>query len=163
MRSKQKSAREIAEQLNTDVSLVRAIIRKVSRESLEDVVNHGADSGFCGFSYYSDTSRFFRNHRKAIVAMVLSDAEAHEQSPVDFVASFNCLAGRELSEVARRMGGAWLGSQRYDAAHAERVAIAEYTPSVARCLYGKLTEDDYTVENALAWYALESVARAACE
>ena len=94
--------------------------------------------------------------------MVLSDAEAHEQSPVDFVASFNCLAGRELSQISRTMNYQY-ATNKAIIDRDRAAALAEYTPSVARCLYGKLTEDDYTVENALAWYALESVARAACE
>lgn len=41
-----------------------------------------------------------------------------------------------------------------------QTALAEYYPSVSRCLYGgRLTEDDNDVANALAWFALEEVGR----
>lgn len=39
--------------------------------------------------------------------------------------------------------------------------LAEYLPSVSRCLYGgRLKDEDTDVANALAWFALEEVARA---
>lgn len=47
--------------------LTRAILRRVSRDSLEDVVRHGADGGFSGFTYYADTLAFYKAHKGDIL------------------------------------------------------------------------------------------------
>ena len=40
--------------MNTE--LIKAVIRQLGgKEALEDVYNHGADGGFSGFTYYSET------------------------------------------------------------------------------------------------------------
>lgn len=122
-----------------DSRLVRDIVQTLggereARETLRDVASHGADSGFPGFTYYADTSAFFRKHRRAIVSLVKSMANEFGQEPIAFVSSFRCLD-----------------------------ADSECKESIGRCLYGgKLTDShaDTTVENALAWFALEETARA---
>jgi hypothetical protein len=56
-------------------SLTRAVLRRVDRESLEDVCNHGAYGGFPGFTYYADTLAFFKAHKADILALAQSQAE----------------------------------------------------------------------------------------
>ena len=120
------------ENCGVDPTLVRAVIRQLGgRESLPDVVRHGADAGYPGFTYYRDTCQFFRRHRKAIVGLIDQWCDESGDDPVSVVANFGCLENDR-----------------------------ETRASIARCLYGRPTEDDCAVENALAWFALEEVALA---
>lgn len=144
-----------AERSGVSEKLIRAVLRQLGGgkdaiEALNDVRHGGADAGFAGFTYYSDTVPFFKRNRKEIVALAEQQAEDFGVNVAEMVAGFNCLAGRKLKrEYAER------SSQH------NRAAINEFMPSVSRCLYGgHLTDDDTDVANALAWYALEEVARA---
>lgn len=111
--------------------LTRAVIRNLGgRESLQDVANHGASGGYTGFTYYSDTVKFFKNNRREIVELVREMAQDFGQDSVSLVAGFNCLTDD-----------------------------FETRESIARCLYGRITDEDTQVANALAWFALEEVAR----
>jgi len=111
--------------------LIRSVIRATGRENLPDIARHGIDGGFAGFTYYSDTSKFFRRNRADIVEIVREMAEDFGQEPIAFVAGFNSLDDD-----------------------------TETRESIARCLYGgRLSDDDVIVENALAWFAGEEVAR----
>lgn len=75
--------------------LINAVIRQLGgRDYLRDVSNHGASGGFPGFTYYTDTIKFFRNNRKEIVELVNEYAQDMGESALDMIAQFNCLAGR---------------------------------------------------------------------
>lgn len=112
-------------------TLTRAVLARVGRDALEDVARHGADAGWSGFTYYTDTCRFYRRHRKAIMQRLAEDADSMGVDWLAMVAGFNCLRPLEL------------------------------TPrQVAAACYGEGDEDiRQQVENALAWYTLETVAR----
>lgn len=112
-----------------DKTLQNAVIRRVGRDSLQDVVNHGADSGFPGFTYYADTCGFYARHQSRIVALVEEMADDLGEDPVSFVRSFRCL------------GESYLHSE------------------VAKTMYGPKKGHDTQIANALAWFALEEVAR----
>lgn len=119
-----KSLREaVMEQLNGT--------RAEKRAALRDVARHGADGGFGGFIYYSDTVPFAEKNRDLIVTYLNADVQ-------DFGAG---------SVVAMMKG--WPLFKHYTLAEVDRM-WAEY-------LTGKVG-DDVTLVNALAWYALESVA-----
>jgi hypothetical protein len=46
---------------NPDYSaLIHAVVSRIGKESIEDVINHGIDGGFRGFIYYTDTVKFGR-------------------------------------------------------------------------------------------------------
>jgi hypothetical protein len=150
------TAEQIAEHRGIDVKLVRAIIRQTGKENLQDIANHGADSGYSGLTYYSDTVAFFKRNRAEIVELVKNMASELGENPADMVAGFQCLAGREL-EREHVYGGFMDGRVKAQ----NRARLQEYLPSVSRCLYGgRLTEDDTQVANALTWFAAEEVARA---
>lgn len=118
-------------------TLIHAVAQSVGVDYLEDVARHGAAGGFPGITYHADTVAFFRRHRKAIVALVESQASEFGETPLDFVAGFQCLGG--VDPKGRR----------------------EYYPAVSRCLYGGRVDDSCTdVANALTWFAAEEVARA---
>jgi hypothetical protein len=103
------------------------------REAMQDVASHGADAGWNGFTYYRDTCKFAENHLPAIRELLEDDASEFGQSIGDMVQGFRCLGG--------------------NVTHNE----------IDRCVYGEGLKggDDAAcmIGNALAWYALESVAR----
>ena len=103
-----------------------------AKQVLNDVANYGADAGFSGFIYYSDTIEFFDNNKSLIVELMKNDAESlGEDCPFCMVANFNCLRGTvDALEVAN--------------------ALTTSNPNN----YDYVT----SVKNALAWYALETVA-----
>ena len=114
-------------------SVIHAVVRRVGRESLADIASHGADAGWAGFTYYTDTVKFFKAHRADIASMVERMADDMGEEPIACVPGFRCLAPMD----------------------------ADTRKSIARCLYGgRLTDDDTNVANALAWFALEEAARA---
>jgi len=114
----------------TQSTLTRAVIRQLGgRDSLQDVANHGADCGFHGFCYYTDTCAFYARHQSAIAALVEQMADDMGESPTKLVSGFRCLNG-------------------------------DYTESeVGKTLYGPKKSHDTQIANALAWFALEEVAR----
>ncbi len=114
--------------------LIMAVVRQLGgREFLEDIRNHGMAGGFPGFTYYADTVSFFKRNRAEIVATVKHMASEFGEEPLTMVAGFGCLSP----------------------------ADEETKESICRCLYGgRLTDNDMTVANALAWFAGEEVARA---
>lgn len=133
---KTKSIKRAAQDSGMTETLIRAVIRQLGgRDCLSDIARHGADAGWPGFSYYTDTVSFFKRNRRAIVELVERMAEDLGESPPDLVTGFNCLGGRD------------------------RAKRSEHLPSVCRCLYGRIGENDTTEANALAWFALEEVAR----
>lgn len=97
-----------------------------------DVVNHGADAGFSGFIYYSETSDFTQKHKPEIIALAKDMAEIQGLNLLAFIQSFNCLKDCEIEEIA----------------------AAIYTTSEG---------EQSAVNNALAWFALETAAYAAEE
>jgi hypothetical protein len=110
-------------------TLTRAVIRATGRENLEDIARHGVSGGFAGFIYTADCVRFFRRHRKAIQQRLQEDAIDFGVDPLNMVTNFNCLKG------------------------------AVNVDDVGRALYGNSGEMCDTIQNALAWYAAEEIAR----
>jgi hypothetical protein len=84
---------------------------------IEDVANHGADTGFSGFTYTADCVEFFDAHEEVIMNMLSDAAEEFGYKSVPaFVASFgradmaesidgykNLLAWYALEEVCRQL------------------------------------------------------------
>lgn len=113
--------------------LMRAVKRQLGSDwkiQFKDIVNHGIDGGFSGFIYYSDTVSFFKRNKTEIVELVKEMANEFGQSSIEFVKSFGCLNGDDNMEE-----------------------------EIGEALYGRMGVDDYTVANALAWFAAEKAAR----
>lgn len=119
-------------------SLTRDVVKALgglaeARPRLKDVAEHGADSGFPGFIYYSETCEFFRDNRQVILTMLEEDAEELDLTAEELVASFRGLEGFNRRDLSRAIRQALCG-------------IKDDSPVQTQ------------VENVLAWYALESVA-----
>jgi hypothetical protein len=100
-----------------------------------DVCNYGADAGFNGFIYYSETIDFFNENKTLIMKEVKEMAESLDEDPLQMIANFNCLKDMKLS-----------------------------TMEIAEAIYDNPTSESAgIVKNALAWFALEEVARFVCE
>ena len=123
-------------------TLISAVVKNMGgwesfRESAQDVADHGASCGFGNFIYYTDTVAFTSKNRKAIAELAAQQAvDFGDSSEIEMILSFNGLQHDDLT-----------------------------SSDIARALYGRLTDDDKktTIYNALAWYALEEVARAYCD
>ena len=124
-------------QTNIPDKLIRATVRQASgdwelfKESAADIANYGASGGYGGFIYYSDTVPFAKRNLKEIIELAEQQAaEFGESDAYAMIAGFNCLKKGKLT------GG--------------RAALAIAQPN---------NDQHVDVMNALAWYALEEVAR----
>ena len=113
--------------------LTAAVLASVDAESLPDVVNHGASGGYGGFIYYSDTLAFFDANRADIMELAKElAADLGEGCALSLVASFQCLKDDKLTPT-----------------------------DICEAIHGE-TDNTQAVKNALAWFALEEVARELC-
>lgn len=125
-------------------SLIRAVVKNMGgwesfKESAQDVVDHGSSCGFGNFIYYTDTVAFTAKNRKTIAEYAAEQSkEIGYKDEIEMILSFNGLQGFN-----------------------DPITISE----IARALYGRLTDTDTKtiIYNALAWYAIEEVARAYCD
>ena len=69
--------------------------------SYADIANHGADGGFNGFTYYTDTIAFTKRNKVKILELVDQWADDFGQDRVQFLKGFGCLKHLSLDEIAR--------------------------------------------------------------
>ena len=84
----------------TTSKLIRAVAKQVGgskrlKEIAADVCRHGADEGFNGFIYYSDTINFYQKNKPAILELVAEMAAEMGESSIALVKSFNCVQATE--------------------------------------------------------------------
>lgn len=123
---------------NEEFSLVvKAVVRRIGRESIQDVNEHGISGGFSGFIYYTETVAFWKKYKKIIMKMLENDASDFGVGIVEMVQNFNCLVNTSTKERK-----------------------PDYTSDeIGRALYGRYNEELDIIYNALAWYAAEIVCR----
>lgn len=114
-------------------ALTRAVLRHLDREQLEEVAEHGADAGWAGFTYYRDTCAFYARHKADILAMAEQEAKEFGQDMIEMIGHFRCLSNN--------------GKPDYSSSE------------IAEALYGGRGECADLIRNAMAWFALEEVAR----
>lgn len=122
-----------------NASLIRSTVRQCGgwqtfKEIAPLVCKYGADGGFGNFIYYTDTVPFAKRNKKALLALCKEQA--------------NDIYGHGMT-----IPGFIAGFNCVDC-DAEQVAVALYTGK-GDCVT--------TIYNALAWYALEEVARCYCD
>ena len=99
--------------------------------ALKDVSNYGADAGFVGFTYYSDTCKFFDDNKDLIMGQLLDDrASIGYNSLTEMLSSFKCFKDVDTYNI-------------------EAFLINSDDES---------NEEQTTLKNGLAWYSLETVA-----
>ena len=132
-----KTIKQTIESSGISPKLVRAVIKQLGgTDYIEDVAGNGASGGYCGFTYCVDTIAFFKKNKEEILEMVNNQAADFSESAADFIASFGCLKIKPDDSEGMR--------------------------EVYRALDGRVNKGDTQVANALAWFALEEVARAMC-
>ncbi len=99
-----KTIKQFIEQSNIPSKLVRSVIRRIGgwdefKERAQDVTNHGADGGFCGFTYYTDTVSFAKHNKPAIEGLLKDLADSIGEDFAKILTSFNCLQGYEDFEI----------------------------------------------------------------
>ena len=120
--------------------LQQRVIEQLSDESelnednvstLKDVASYGADAGFVGFTYYSDTCKFFDDNKDLIVKQLLEDrVNIGYSSLTEMLSGFRCFKDVDTYNI-------------------EAFLIDSDDES---------NEEQTTLKNGLAWYALETVA-----
>ena len=126
-----KSISQVCREYPEKSRLIHAVVSRIGKDSIEDVINHGADSGFSGFIYYTDTVKFYRKYREDINQWIKESWEdIGYKSALDMVKSFRC-------------------------------AQDETEDTIGKCLYNSRLNGDETmmIENCLSWFALEEVCR----
>lgn len=131
--------KQAAKKRGIDPKLAAAVLRQLGttakevekgESSLEDIARHGIDGGYRGFTYYSDTVKFYEANKAAILDMAANMAEQFDQTTAEMMAGFGCLKGTSAREIE------------------------------ATLIRGKKSDDYTRIANALAWFAGEEVARA---
>lgn len=128
-----------------DKNLIEAVKEQIGGDedelegTLTDVMNHGADSGWPGFTYYHDTVEFFLNNKKEIIELAKEMADDLGENVIEMIGGFNCLKYYDYKT------NKWIEPEGQDA--------------IGKTIYGRKNDTDEMVANALAWFALEEVAR----
>lgn len=121
----------VIEQMSGDenIKTLEDVTNTYCLENLRDVYNHGADAGWVGFTYYSDTVKFFDDNKKLIMDSLKDLANDIGKGLLEIIANFNCLRGDYTVD------------------------------EIAEVIYGNFESDnECTIKNALSWYALVEVA-----
>jgi hypothetical protein len=134
----------VRENSTWQLSIIRNVIQALGyntqggTESLKELssrlvicAKHGADGGFPGFTYYSDTIRFFKQNRKDIVNNIGHTAAETETDIIKLVQSFG------VFRYSTPPASEEVGKALWDSAH----------------IHDELT----TLYNVFAWYALEEI------
>ncbi len=126
-----KKLSEVLKEHNDSKQMINAIIHYLGgTESIEDIINNGADSGFSGFIYTKDCVKFWKKYKKDILKLLESVSDDLGQSAVTTVKDF------------------------------EYIKNSNYTENeIAKALYGKYNQEYDYIYNTMAWFALEEVAR----
>ena len=107
-------------------------LNKDNTSTLKNIANYGADSGFVGFTYYYDTCKFFDDNKELIFKQLLDDRlNIGYSSLTEMLSSFRCFKDVDTSDI-------------------EAFLINSDDES---------NNEQTTLKNGLAWYALETVAR----
>ena len=69
-------------------------------ENAADICEHGAASGFSGFTYYSDTWEFANKYRASIIELLKDQAAEFGMDWLELLCSFNCLKDYTSAEIA---------------------------------------------------------------
>ena len=112
--------------------LINAVVSRIGKDSINDVIKHGIDGGFNGFIYYSETHAFAMRHRRQIIALLTEQAEQLGEEVVAMVAGFGVFRHDKMNND-------------------DRIDLYKYIGG-GKCEQG-------TITNLMAWFAAEEVCR----
>lgn len=127
-----KTKKQVIEGNQDFKTLINAVISRIGKESIQDVTRNGADAGFSGFIYYSDTHKFAVQYRKQIIALLKYSAEQLGEEVMTMVKSFGVFRKPSFDSQDETDFYNYMGS-------------------------GKVEQG--TLTNVMAWFALEEVCR----
>jgi len=125
-----KTKKQVLKENENMAVLINAVISRIGMNSVSDVNNHGADTGFSGFIYYSETHKFAIRYRKQICVMLENMADDMGEDIIAMVGSFG---------VFRNFG-----------------MDSDDKKDLYRYLSGAKV-DQGAITNVMAWFALEEV------
>lgn len=113
-------------------NLRKAVINQLGglerfKATFKEVNQHGADGGFHGFIYYTETTAFFKQNRRSILAHLDAICFDLGEDRISVLKSWRCLNHLTSDEIARGL---------YE---------------------GKKSDEVTAVQNALTFFALEEV------
>ena len=100
---------------------------EIFKQSFKDITQYGADGGFNGFIYYTETTAFFKQNRRPILAHLDAICFDLGEDRISVLKSWRCLNDLTSDEIARGL---------YEGGKSDEVTA---------------------VQNALAFFALEEV------
>ena len=127
-----KTKKQVISEYSDYRNLINAVISRIGIESVNDVIRHGADSGFSGFIYYSDTHKFAITYRKQIVQLLEESADSMGEDIVNMVKSFGVFRNNPMDSEDKKDLYKYLGGGR---------------------------PEQGAITNVMAWFALEEVCR----
>jgi hypothetical protein len=132
---KTTTMKQLIDNTNIPAVLVRAVVRQSGgwesfAEMAPDIANHGIDGGFSGWISYSDTHAFWKRNRVAIMGMAEEQAKDFGVGVLEMIQNFGVFRNDPIT-----------------------------IDSLARALYQGKGDSVTTVQNVMAWYAAEEVAR----
>ena len=132
---------EAASEYGISDKLINAVIEQLGSDDsdlyykLESVAGHGADIGIGGFIYHNECYEFWNKNRREIRTLLSNMADQLGEDVLGMIKGFNCLRDGDYS-----------------------------IDDIGEAIYSSDHNDDYTsIYDALAWFALEEVARAAID
>lgn len=128
-----KSKTQVLKERPDFKTLINGVIKNLGgTDYVMDVVNHGADAGYPGFTYYNDTHTFAMRYRKLIVKILTEQAEEFGQEIVEMVSGFGVFRKSPMDND-------------------DKMELYKYIGG------GKCEQS--TITNLMAWFALEEVCR----
>ena len=125
----EKTVNNVIKSLGYPLYGSRALLSELSG-TLSDCSKHGADAGFSGFSYYSDTVAFFANNKQDIVNHMETTAAELGMDIISMVQGFGVFC------------------------HSPKPTVSE----VGKALWGNCYSQTLnTLYNVFAWYTLEEI------
>lgn len=114
-------------------TLINAVVSSLGgTHYVQDINSHGIDSGFPGFTYYSDTHSFAMRYRKIIVRLLEEQADSLGEDVVSMVSNFGVFRNSPMDADDKKDLYKYLGG-------------------------GRPTQGAIT--NVMAWFAAEEVCR----
>ena len=71
----------------------------------KQVTDHGADAGWPGFTFHSDTIKFAKRHMRWILEIVKSQAAEQGICFLEMIQSFRCIKGSTVEEIGETIWG----------------------------------------------------------